>query len=104
MDENEARLTERYVRSDRIVGRSLAEEYLLVPLVSHGSQLESIFNLNSVGSFIWERLDGRHDGNSVVRDVTHDFDVDARRAEKDYLRFLDQLRSIHAVEPFGEKP
>jgi hypothetical protein len=99
MKENaETRLAERYVRSERMVGRSLADEFLLVPLVSHGAQLDAIFNLNRVGCFIWERLDGRNDGNAIVRDLIERFDVEKSQAVEDYLNFLAQLRSIQAVE------
>jgi hypothetical protein len=104
MDERGVGLEERYIRSDRMVGRPLAEEYLLVPLVSHGAQLDSIFGLNRVGSFIWERLDGRVDGHAIVRALVDRFDVDTVRAERDYLAFLSHLKSSGAVRPAGEVP
>jgi len=47
-----------YARSDRMVGRRIAGEYVLVPLGGKGVDLDAILNLNSVGAFIWEQVGG----------------------------------------------
>jgi hypothetical protein len=86
------------VRSARIVGRRIAGEYVLVPLVTHGADLDAIYNLNSVGAFIWERLDGRTPGTEIVTALTETFAVEPGRAEADYLDFLAQLRELGAIE------
>ena len=41
-------LSDVFARSDRIVGRRIAGEMVLVPLVSHGADLDAIYNLNAV--------------------------------------------------------
>jgi coenzyme PQQ synthesis protein D (PqqD) len=88
-----------YVRSDRIVGRRIADEYVLVPLVGRGAELDAILNLNRVGAFIWERLDGKTIGTEVVRQLVEAFEVDPPRAEADYRAFVAQLLSLNAVRP-----
>lgn len=88
-----------FARSARIVGRRIAGEYVLVPLVTHGADLDAIYNLNGVGAFIWERLDGRTSGARIVSALTETFAVEPDRAEADYLDFLAQLRDLGAVEP-----
>lgn len=88
-----------FARAARIVGRRIAGEYVLVPLVTHGADLDAIYNLNGVGAFIWERLDGRTSGARIVSALTERFAVEADRAEADYLDFLAQLRDLGAVEP-----
>lgn len=90
---------EVFARSARIVGRRIAGEYVLVPLVTHGADLDAIYNLNAVGAFIWERLDGRTSGAGIVSALTEAFAVDPDRAEADYLEFLSKLRDLNAVEP-----
>lgn len=91
-------LDEVLVRSPRIVGRRIAGEYVLVPLVSHGADLDAIFNLNAVGAFIWERLDGRTTGAGIVSALTDAFEVDPERARADYLAFVAQLLDLGALE------
>ncbi len=91
------RLGDVFERSDRIVGRRLADEYILVPIVSRGADVDSIFNLNRVGALIWERLDGRTSGQAVVDAIVERFDVDARKAAEDYAEFIEKLVAIEAV-------
>lgn len=95
------RLDEAYARGARIVGRRIAGEYVLVPLVTHGADLDAIFNLNAVGAFIWERLDGRTSGQAVVAALVEAFDVDEERARTDYLSFVGQLQGLQAVDLAG---
>jgi hypothetical protein len=91
-------LADAYARGARIVGRRIAGEYVLVPLATHGADLDAIFNLNAVGAFIWERLDGRTTGTAIVSALLEAFDVDEERAREDYLAFVAQLRGLQAVE------
>lgn len=93
------RLADVYARGARIVGRRIAGEYVLVPLATHGADLDAIFNLNAAAAFIWERLDGRTTGAAIVAAMVDAFDVEEERARDDYLAFLAQLQGLHAVEP-----
>jgi hypothetical protein len=81
------------------VGRRIAGEYVLVPLVSHGADLDAIYNLNAVGAFIWERLDGRTPGAKIVAGLVESFEVEADQAESDYLEFVGRLLDLGAIEP-----
>lgn len=90
-------LGQALARSDRMVGRRIAGEYVLVPLVGRGADIDAIFNLNRVGAFIWERLDGKTGGSAIVEALMEHFTVDRETAEADYLRFAEQLKSIGAV-------
>jgi hypothetical protein len=100
-------LSEVFVRSERIVGRKLAQEYVLVPIVGHGADVDSIFNLNAVGALIWEKLDGKNSGQDVVEAIVERFEVTAARAAADYAEFVEKLVSINAVQrvdsPAGRK-
>ena len=91
-------LSDAYARGARIVGRRIAGEYVLVPLVTHGADLDAIFNLNAVGAFIWERLDGRTTGAAIVSALVDAFDVEEARAREDYVAFVAQLQGLQAVD------
>jgi hypothetical protein len=91
-----------FARSPRIVGRKIADEFILVPIVGRGADVDAIFTLNHVGAFIWDHLDGRSTGEAIVSAVVEGFDVDRSQAESDYEDFLDQLlhiRAVAAVDP-----
>jgi hypothetical protein len=92
-------LNDVYAHSTRVVGRRIGDEFVLVPLAGRGADIEDILNLNKVGAFIWEQLDGARDGAAVVEALIDHFDVDRPEAEADYLHFLTQLRSLKAVVP-----
>lgn len=94
-------LGDAYARGARIVGRRIAGEYVLVPLVTHGADLDAIFNLNAVGAFIWERLDGRTTGAAIVSALVETFDVEEARAREDYVAFVAQLQGLSAVDLAG---
>jgi hypothetical protein len=80
-----------------MVGRWVAGEFVVVPLRDRAADLDAIYNLSRVAAFIWERLDGRTSGREVVEAMVERFDVTETQAAADYLRFLEQLRSIEAV-------
>ena len=90
-------LNDVYAHSTRVVGRRIGDEFVLVPLAGRGADIEDILNLNKVGAFIWEQLDGARDGAAVVEALVERFDVATAEAEADYLHFLTQLRSLKAV-------
>jgi hypothetical protein len=80
-----------------MVGRKVANEFILVPLVGRGADVDAVLNLNRVGAFIWERIDGERDGGAVVDLLMERFDVDRARACADYLEFVAKLLSVHAL-------
>jgi len=90
-----------FARSDRMVGRQVADEFILVPLVGKGADVDSILNLNRVGTFIWETIDGERDGAAVVAALVAKFAVEEERAAEDYLGFVAKLVSLHALYEVG---
>ena len=90
-------LAQVFARSDRMVGRRIAGEYVVVPLAGRGADLDSILNFNRVGAFIWELIDGQRSGRQIVSAVATQFDVDDRTAAADYQEFLRNLQELKAV-------
>ena len=88
-----------YAHSPRVVGRRIGDEFVLVPLAGRGADIDSILNLNKVGAFIWEHLDGTRTGTDVVQALVERFEVDPPQAEEDYLDFLTTLRGLKAAVP-----
>jgi len=48
-----------YSKSDSIVSRKIAEEFILVPIRQNVGDLESIYTLNETAARIWELVDGK---------------------------------------------
>jgi methyltransferase-like protein len=90
-------LDQVFNRSENIVGRRIQDEFILVPLASRTAQVDSLYNLNSVGAFIWEQIDGVRSGEEIVGMVLERFDAERDAAGRDYIDFMEQLLSIKAV-------
>lgn len=91
-----------FARSERMVGRRVADQFLLVPIVSRGAEVDCLYNLNRVGTFIWESLDGRTRGADIVEAVVERFEVAREKAEDDYRGFVVSLVGIRAIEEVHE--
>jgi hypothetical protein len=86
-----------WARSERMVGRFVAGEFVVVPLRDRAADIDAIYSLSRVAAFIWEHLDGRTTGESVVKALVERFEVTFEEAAADYLRFVEQLRAIGAI-------
>jgi len=91
-------MTKYYEKSSMMIGRKIADEFILVPVTHNIGDLSMMYTLNSVGNRIWELLNG---GGRTVKEIasilTQEFEVDIQRAEADVIEFLDQMEEIKAV-------
>jgi hypothetical protein len=65
-------------------------------LISDGAILVNFhnsyfYNLNPVGTFIWERCDGRHTPDEIAAELVDEFEVTLEEVVKDCLEFLHSL-------------
>ena len=73
-------------------------EHILVPLASRGADIDSIYNLNATGTFIWEKMDGRTTGHELCALVARNFQVTEEQAQADCREFFSQLLEVRAIE------
>jgi hypothetical protein len=59
---------------------------------------QTLYTLNTLGTFVWERADGRT-LEAIVDEVVDEFEVDRERAERDVLAFAEQLAGLRALVP-----
>ena len=86
-----------YIKNPNIVARKIAGEMVLVPIRQNADDLASIYNLNEVGAFIWELLDGKLAAEQVRGQIAAEYEVTPQQAEVDLLEFLSQLEQIGAI-------
>ena len=92
-----------YVRNENFVFRRIEDETILVPIKNHVGDLDSLFSMNRVGAFIWQKIDGDNSFSMIHELIIGEFDVDADMAESDLRKFISELREIGAVQPVREK-
>lgn len=92
-------LKKTYKKNQDVVYRRISDESILVPIKDNVGDLRFIYNLNDVGTFIWQRIDGKRHLVDIKKILVDEFDVSPSRAEKDLLEFIDHLEKMgHIVK------
>ena len=86
-----------YNKSDSIVSRRIADEFILVPIRQNVGDLESIYTLNEAAARIWEMIDGKMRVEEIKEKIVEEFEVTPEEAEKDIMEHLRQLEGIKAI-------
>jgi len=86
-----------YTKSDSIVSRKIADEFILVPIRQNVGDLESIYTLNETAARIWELIDGKIKVGKIKEKIVEEFEVTPEEAEKDIVEHLMQLEEIKAI-------
>ena len=87
-----------YKKSDSIVSRKIADEFILVPIRQNVGDLESISTLNEVAARIWELIDGKMKVREIKYKIVEEFEVTPEEAEKDLAEYIKQLVKIEAIK------
>jgi hypothetical protein len=90
-------MTEYYEKDGMMVGRMIADEFILVPIRQNVGDLQCMYTLNRVGSRIWELLDEHKTVDELVGIITREYEVETDQARADVIEFLEQLTEIGAV-------
>lgn len=86
-----------YKKTDSIVSRKIADEFILVPIRQNVGDLESIYTLNETAARIWELIDGKISVREIRERIVEEFEVTSEEAEKDLVEHLQQLQGIKAI-------
>ena len=90
-------MDQRYRRNENFVYRKIENETILVPIKDNVGDLSCIYNLNEVGAFIWENLDGEKTLEDIRNKLTEEFDITAQDAEIDLNDYISDLKEIGAL-------
>lgn len=82
---------EVYVKNSDVVSREIVDETILVPIKGNMADMQCIFSLESVGAFLWDRLDGKNNVADLLKLVLEEFDVEPEEARADIDEFIGQL-------------
>ncbi len=90
-------LEKKYKRNENFVYRKIENETILVPIKNNVGDMSCIYNLNEVGAFIWDHLDGEKTLNDILNMVADEFDVSDQDAEIDLQDYISDLNEIGAI-------
>ena len=86
-----------YEKSDDIVSRKIADDYILVPVKRNVADMESLYTLNETAARIWELIDGKRTVTEIKEKMVEDYEVTSEEAEGDLIEHLQQLEEIRAI-------
>ena len=95
-------LKAKFLRKGNLVTRRIAEESLIVPIAGDVADLESIYRLDNLGSFVWERLDGQTPLSAIADAICAEYDATRDVVTEDLREFIDTLTKARLIEPITE--
>ncbi len=87
----------RYARNPDYIYRKIVDEVILVPIHQDVAEMDCIYTLNSVGAFIWERLEKPATRAELQSALLEEYDVAPETAAADLESFLREMTGIGAV-------
>ena len=90
-------LKKKYRKNKDFVFRKIGDETILVPIKDNVGDMESIYNMNEVGAFIWEQLDGEKTLLDIKNMVLDEFQVSPEQARADLCDFVSKLKEVNAI-------
>jgi|GEM_PF-6882284 hypothetical protein len=90
----------RYTLSPDVVTRNVAGELVIVPVKAGAAELDSLFTLNQVATFVWQYLveNGGAEESAIVEALLENFETDKDTAERDLRQFSDELKTAGLIE------
>lgn len=87
-----------YQKDSNIVSRKIADEVILVPIKRKLADVNAMYLLrDDVSIRIWELIDGQRNVQQIKNIICKEFEADAKQAEEDIIKFLEQLEKIEAI-------
>ena len=86
-----------YQRNPNFIYRKIVDESVLVPIHKDVADMDAIYSLNSIGSFIWEHFDAPGTQNDLITAILHEYDADPDVLKADLKRFLDEMLALGAL-------
>ena len=93
----------RFRRSEDFVARKIAGETVLVPIRQRLGDLESIYTMNEVATFIWDQLAEPITLAQVSAAIESEFAGDPAAIRQDVEEFVGQLISLQAIRAIDEQ-
>jgi len=89
--------TRIYKQIDDVVARVIAGEKLIVPVRGNLADMQNIFTVDEVGSFIWDSINGKRSMGDIVALISDEFDVSEAEAAADLREFLESLKKAGLI-------
>jgi len=83
--------------------RSIAQEYILVPIGKTAMELNGMITLNEIGVFIWNRLQDECGREQILKEILDEYEINEEQAKRDLNEFIQQLEEAHLIQGDSEQ-
>ncbi len=80
-----------YVKSEGFVEKAIGAEKVLVPLTDNVANMNQVYNLNEVASFIYDNIDGEKTIDEVQKALVSNYEVTQEEALNDITYFINDM-------------
>ena len=87
-----------YKKNESFVFRKIEAETILVPIKDNVGDMGCIYNLNELGAFVWQHLDGQQSLLDIQNRLMEEYEVSAKQAADDLFEYIAQLNEIDAIK------
>ena len=87
-----------FIKKTGFVEKTVGNETVIVPLVGKVAQMEKVFSLNEIGSFIYNCLDTQLTIDNIIELILNEFEIDKDTAQGDLELFLNKAVEIGIIE------
>lgn len=78
--------------------RSVADNYVVVPVGKASLEFKGLINLNHVGAFIWKCLETETTIEEVIEKVAKEYEIDNELATRDVTLFINKLQEAKLLD------
>lgn len=90
----------KYVKSDTVVSRTIAEETIVVPIRGGVGDLDSVYTFNGSRNVIWSLLDQERSADEIAHLLQQQVsDSDFPQVLADVNAFLEELLRERLIQP-----
>ncbi len=90
-----------YFKNQNFVEKDIGEEKVLVPLSDNVADMNQVFTMNSVGSFIYDHINGDNTLQQIYKLILDEFDVSEEVVQKDLEQFIKNTVEKGIIEQKG---
>ena len=87
-----------YQRNDDYIYRRIVNETILVPIHQDVSEMEGIYAMNDVASYLWDCLENPATRKELTAALLEEYDASPETIAHDLDRLLDDLLNIGALK------
>ncbi|MBI5099223.1 MAG: PqqD family protein [Nitrospirae bacterium] len=92
-----------YRKGPNVVFRQIGDEALLIPVANDVGDLSNIYNLNEVGTRIWEFIDGERDVMEICKMIAGEYEAPMDVVINDTSAFISNLNNIKFIQDTYDK-